>query len=59
MINKLIQWLRGPRWICTPYDWIDERGSRVIVRAWTSQGARMKARDYLQAENIVVRPYEK
>lgn len=59
MIRQFIQLLKGPRWICTPAEWLDDRGARVIVRAWTPQDARMKAHDYLKAENIVVRRYEK
>jgi hypothetical protein len=57
-LKQLVQWIYGPRWICTPHEWEDDRGARCIVRSWTRAGARMKSYDYLHAENIVVRPYE-
>lgn len=45
-----------PRWYeCTPYEYDDGPGLRVKVRAWTHNNARMKAHDYLKAENIIVR----
>lgn len=55
MYRKIIKLLHGPRYECTPFDYQDGPGLRVIVRAWSRNSARMKAYDYLQAENIVVK----
>ena len=55
MLNKIINLLRGPRYVCTPLEYLEGAGACVVVRAWSRNSARIKAYDYLQAENIVAK----